>query len=226
MAPKTMERKRAQTNKKKERKSMLAPFAPLFTLFNWVAFVGWSYILVQLVLLLPQDSQQQQDGLIEMELTVSALEAICLIEVLRIIVGDLPGNLVLGVVLHTIRLTVLTLVWEPQPWTGSAIYWSWAVTEVTRYPMYLFPNASALRSMRMVVPLVTFPLGAFSEAYATYVVLQRDGDDSELWKKCLFVAVLFVNGVLGPTMAYPALLKKGLPVLGLTKKKEGVKKND
>ena len=25
--------------------------------------------------------------------------------------------------------------------------------------------------------------------------------------------VVFVNGVLGPTMAYPALLKKGLPIL-------------
>ena len=76
----------------------------------------------------------------------------------------------------------------------------------------------------MVVPLVTFPLGAFSEAYATYTVFQQSGN-AELWKKGLFVAVLFVNGVLGPTMAYPALLKKGLPVLGLArKKKEETKK--
>ena len=210
--------------KKKEPKSMFAPFAPLFILFNWAAFVGWAFVLVQLILLLPKETQQQLEGLVDLELTVSGLEAICLIEVLRIIVGDLPGNLVLGVVLHAIRITVLTLVWDPEPWTGPAIFWSWAVTEVTRYPMYLFPNTSILRSMRMVVPLVTFPLGAFSEAYATYTVFQQSGN-AELWKKGLFVAVLFVNGVLGPTMAYPALLKKGLPVLGLArKKKEETKK--
>ena len=202
---------------------MFAPFAPLFFLLNWTAFLGWSYVLGKLILLLPPQDESitnNRDGLDDLTLPVSALEAICLIEVLRIVVGDLPGNVVLGVVLHAIRLTVLTLVWDAQPWTGAAIYWSWAVTEVTRYPMYLFPNAPALRSLRMVVPLVTFPWGAFSEAYATYVVWQNGKkDDTEWWKQALFVAVLFVNGVLGPTMAYPALLKKGLSVLGLGKKK-------
>lgn len=205
--------------------SMFAPFAPLFYLLNWVAFLGWSYVSVQLLLLAQQG--HPPGGLAELSLLVSALEAICWIEVLRILVGDLPGNLVLGAVLHAIRLTVLCLVWDPQPWTGAAIYWSWAVTEVTRYPMYLFPNSSFLRSTRMVIPLVTFPVGAFSEAYATYVVFQQD-ETAKWWKLGLYVAVLFVNGILGPTMAYPALLKKGLPVLGGTAKKtrDQTKKTD
>ena len=32
-------------------------------------------------------------------------------------------------------------------------------------------------------------------------------------KNILLLAVVVINGVLGPTMAYPFLLKKGVPVL-------------
>jgi hypothetical protein len=37
----------------------------------------------------------------------------------------------------------------------------------------------------------------------------------------LLVIVILVNGLLGPTMAYPALLKKGLPALMGKKAEEG-----
>ena len=70
----------------------------------------------------------------------------------------------------------------------------------------------------MVVPLLTFPVGAFSEAYGAYIVFVDS--KTPLGLKIALSAVLFVNGVLGPTMAYPALLKKGLPVLGLCRKRE------
>mmetsp|Transcript_18228 Transcript_18228/g.52662 ORF Transcript_18228/g.52662 Transcript_18228/m.52662 type:complete len:92 (+) Transcript_18228:57-332(+) len=91
--------------------------------------------------------------------------------------------------------------------------------------MYIFPSIEGLRSIRMVVPLFTFPAGCFSEGYGAYMVLTRD--DTPLWLKAVLCGMLFVNGVLGPTMAYPALLKKGLPVLGLIKKKDkGEKKSD
>ena len=209
----------------KDRKSILTPLHPFFAVLNWAAFAGWSYVLLQLAYIsLAQDSDA--DELESLGRPVLGLEVICLIEVVRIVMGDLPGNMVLGVVLHAIRFTVLTLVWKATHWTGPAIYWSWAVTEVSRYPMYMFPNQPSLRSIRMVVPLVTFPVGAFAEAYATYLAFinEDDATSKELWQQGLFVAVLFVNGVLGPTMAYPALLKKGLPVLGFAKK-GGDKKN-
>lgn len=91
---------------------------------------------------------------------------------------------------------------------------SWSVTEVTRYPMYLAPQNAWARSIRMVAPLVTFPVGCAAEAYSAYLVLFGNGDNylSLIPKAALYV-MLFVNGVLGPTHAYPALLKKGLPVL-------------
>jgi len=69
----------------------------------------------------------------------------------------------------------------------------------------------------MVIPLVTFPVGAFSEAYGAYMVFVDPV--SPLGLKVALSAVIFVNGALGPTMAYPALLKKGLPILGLSKKR-------
>lgn len=201
----------------------MARLAPLFGLLNWVALVGWTYVAIELVrIAVVIFSNGLTDPTVQAALealhtpVIVGLEGICVVEVLRIVVGDLPGNLVLGVVLHTIRCTALSLAWSADHWTGPVIFASWAVTEVSRYPMYVFPQQETVRSFRMVVPLVTFPIGAFSEAYATYL---QWNDGLPLWKQGLFAAVLFVNGVLGPTMAYPALLRKGLPVLGLAKKK-------
>lgn len=233
------------TPPKARKKSALAPLAPLFTALNWVAFVGWTYVLFRLALLLittSSSSRAQSEALGALQPVVLGLECICLIEVVRIVLGDLPGNVVLGVVLHAIRFTVLTVVLASDKkddddsgsalspsWLQQAIFLSWAVTEVSRYPMYMFSGNAAVRNVRMVVPLCTFPVGAAAEGYATYLVLWQQLQSSsssgiQLWQQALLVAVLFVNGVLGPTVAYPALLKKGLPVLGLTKKKKSTAK--
>lgn len=232
----------------------MAPLAPLFMVLNWVAFVGWTYVLCQLLFSLripamirrgngDDDgsalSSSSSSSLIQLQPIVFGLECICLIEVLRIVVRDLPGNVVLGVVLHAIRFTVLTVV-LPQlqqdesiddTFLSRAIFVSWSVTEVSRYPMYMFPGNDAPRNIRMVVPLLTFPLGAAAEAYATFTVwkLQQQssrpaGAQLPFWQHALLLAVLFVNSVLGPTMAYPALLKKGLPVLGMAKQQMSTKK--
>jgi len=150
----------------------------------------------------------------DLRMPVLALEGICILEIARILVGDLKGNFVLGVVLHAIRLVTMleTMVRLPNHWTGVTILASWAITEVFRYPMYMFPSNQFCRSIRMVIPLATFPVGAFSEAYGASVVLFDP--ETPIGLKIALAAVLFVNGVLGPTMAYPALLKKGLPILG------------
>eukprot|EP00578_Thalassiosira_sp_NH16_P027081 CAMPEP_0181101884 /NCGR_PEP_ID=MMETSP1071-20121207/14005_1 /TAXON_ID=35127 /ORGANISM="Thalassiosira sp., Strain NH16" /LENGTH=150 /DNA_ID=CAMNT_0023184791 /DNA_START=371 /DNA_END=823 /DNA_ORIENTATION=+ len=120
---------------------------------------------------------------------------------------------------------------------GTSVLYSWSLTEVGRYPMYLFPHSSAARYIRLVLPIFTFPAGAGAEAWGAYNVLSdffttRGGDDGiggppqvYYWVKIALLAmVVFINGVLGPTLAYPALLKKGLPVLlGKTQKEKRTK---
>jgi hypothetical protein len=190
----------------------------IFAILNWIAFLGWSFVCYRLLFILFQSSNDAGEVINDLQMPVLALEGICAVEIVRILFGDLKGNFVLGIVLHAIRLlTVLETIGRvpPNHWTGASILGSWAVTEVFRYPMYMFPGNQFCRSVRMVVPLITFPIGAFSEAYGAYIVFFDA--ESPLVLKVALSAVLFVNGVLGPTMAYPALLKKGLPILGLTK---------
>eukprot|EP00569_Conticribra_weissflogii_P003751 CAMPEP_0171331014 /NCGR_PEP_ID=MMETSP0878-20121228/2406_1 /TAXON_ID=67004 /ORGANISM="Thalassiosira weissflogii, Strain CCMP1336" /LENGTH=144 /DNA_ID=CAMNT_0011831445 /DNA_START=430 /DNA_END=864 /DNA_ORIENTATION=+ len=111
---------------------------------------------------------------------------------------------------------------------GRLVLYSWALTEVGRYPMYIFPSSSRARFVRMVLPIVTFPLGAFAEAMGAYRVFMElkenfgEFDAYRLLKMGLLGMVISVNSLLGPTLAYPALLKKGVPVLlGKTKSKGG-----
>lgn len=144
----------------------------------------------------------------------------------------------MGVILHTIRITALLEVlpravalassndlstgsteWT---WTVPAVLLSWAVTEVGRYPMYLAPSNNTCRKIRLVLPLVTFPMGALAEFCGAYQVFfgsknnNPNDDPVPLWLQFLLVLMMLVNGLLGPYLAYPHLLKKGLPVLGLS----------
>lgn len=198
----------------------------IFTLLNTAALTGWSVILA---ILLSQSEEwttqffspslSQHMLLIDL---LFALEAICFIEVGRIALGQIKGNLVLGIVLHVIRLSCLFLV-LPQgiaadDYLCKMVLYSWALTEVGRYPMYIFPSSSIARWVRMVVPIVTFPIGAIAEAVGAYNALlelwDRENVDGLYWLKIgLLGMVVGINSLLGPTMAYPALLKKGLPVL-------------
>ena len=199
------------------KKSVLAPLSPLFNGLNWIALLGWTFVLTKIVLAnIGSNSSSDDETLQSLDGAVLGLEVICAVEVFRIILGDLKGNLVLGIVLHCIRFATIFQVMPKLPpghWTKLYILTSWAVTEVSRYPMYVLPNVDIIRKIRMVMPLITFPIGAFSGAYAAYLVLTMEGLHRPWWLSLTLVAVLFINGVLGTTMAYPALLKKGLPVL-------------
>jgi hypothetical protein len=101
------------------------------------------------------------------------------------------------------------------------VLYSWSLTEVGRYPMYLFPQSPIARRVRLVLPLFTFPAGAAAEALGAYGALARllrrgapDGGSASHWAAATLLGlVVFVNAGLGPTLAYPALLKKGLPAL-------------
>jgi hypothetical protein len=111
------------------------------------------------------------------------------------------------------------------------VLYAWSITEVCRYPMYLLPDkassssssssAALARRVRLVAPLFTFPPGCAAEAYGAYRALLAITDRNDGVKLGLLVMVILVNGLLGPTMAYPALLKKGLPALMGKKAEEG-----
>lgn len=215
------------------KKSPLAPLSPLFNGLNWIALLGWTFVLWKIVIANISSSGSDDESTTSMTAVLQSLdgavlglEVICAVEIFRIILGDLKGNLVLGVVLHCIRFATIIFVMPKLPghWTKLYILTTWAVTEVSRYPMYVIPNVDIIRNIRMVVPLFTFPVGAFSEASAAYLVLTeknlRDEEVLPWWLSLTLIAVLFINGVLGTTMAYPALLKKGLPVLLGKKDKE------
>jgi len=201
--------------------SHLAPLAPLFSALNWAAFVGWNGVLLRLLAIFFSSAPSSSGAIFDaVRVPVFLLEGICIVEVGRILCGDLPGNLVLGVVLHAVRFTTLTQVFPHAHWTVPLILTAWCLTEIARYPMYLFPASTLARSVRMAVPLATFPLVAAAEAYGAYRVLCDRAEYISLGAKAALAVMLFVNGVLGPTMAYPALLKKGLPVFGLGGKKK------
>ena len=199
----------------------------MFTLLNTAALAGWALVLG---ILLSQSSEWTYQffessfshHILLIDLLI-VLEGICFIEVGRIATGQIKGNLILGIVLHMIRMTCLMLVLPDG--LGAAerdnisimVLYSWALTEVGRYPMYLFPSSSSARFIRLVLPIVTFPIGAIGEAVGAYGALSKLWDnnaDGLYWIKIgLLGVVIGVNSLLGPTMAYPALLKKGLPVL-------------
>lgn len=209
------------------KKSVLAPLAPLFQILNWVAFVGWTFVLVQLL------RSEDQKAIDVLTVYVKGLECICLVEVIRIMLGDLKGNLMLGLFLHAIRVASIFQVFPRVPedhWTQFWILFAWSLSEVTRYPMYMFPSSKLIRKLRMVVPMLTFPIGCYSEACAAYLVLLQEKEEGAekhpWWLLVILGSILFVNGVLGPTQAMPALMQKGLPVLGLAKEKPNKKNGD
>lgn len=84
---------------------LLAPLASVFNILNWIAFVGWCYILYQLISFYLKsspvdDKNGSYDGGAALQLllqgtksTLILLEGICVVEVGRIFFKDLPGNL-------------------------------------------------------------------------------------------------------------------------------------
>lgn len=206
----------------------------LFTLLNITALTGWSSILAILLFQSAEWTAQFFAPLFSSRLLVIdlliALEGICFIEVGRIALGQIKGNLALGVVLHMIRMTCITLVLPKGLIAGgesdyicTLVLFSWSLTEVGRYPMYIFPSSAFARWIRLVLPIVTFPSGAISEAVGAYNALSKLWSNQDdvyglnyglNWAKVgLLAMVVGINSLLGPTLAYPALLEKGVPVL-------------
>ena len=227
-----------------------------FTILNAVALSGWSIVLLIIILTTTTSTNNCSNGHDD-DLVVDSdnykvcassgqripiidllyiLELICIIEVCRIAFGQLKGNLLLGLVLHAIRMTCLMYVLPdgilllPCDVTTMTVLYAWSITEVTRYPMYLNPTSDIVRRVRLVVPLGTFPVGCMAEAYGSYRTLLKDWKHREevseitnLIKIGLLGMVVLINGLLGPTMAYPALIKKGVPALMGTREERKTK---
>ena len=167
----------------------------IWTLLNVLAWIGWSAVLA---------SAAYNEKL------VLILELMCCAEVLRMIKGELKGNVKMGLVLHATRLIVYHQV-LPFAYT-RVILQAWSATELARYPYYVVPNAYTL-AMRSFVPLVTFPLGVAAETMSLWGRLQAA--DSLLVKGVC--ALPLVNVVLAP-IGYRSLLKKAVRAYdGLTK---------
>jgi len=67
----------------------------IFTILNWIAFFGWIFVTYKLLFLF--QSWDDSGRVIEdLQKPVLALEGICAVEIVRIFLGDLKGNIVLG----------------------------------------------------------------------------------------------------------------------------------
>ena len=173
-----------------------------FDALNWAAFFGWAAVAVKTALTW---SEYGKPSATLMQLTLTC-ELISASEILRITLGLLRGDLALGITVHYTRI-LMWFVTLPHPEVSALIVKlilaAWSVTEIGRYPMVLFPNNAALKTFRYMVPLITFPLGAGTEAYAAYVVSQHETQPL----KTMLLLVVLVN-VIGGVVWYPSMIAK------------------
>jgi hypothetical protein len=176
----------------------------IFTALNWIALVGWSAVFA-LTAAAWSDGEQPSAQLLQLTL---ACEVICTLDVIRIALGMLRGDLALAVTVHYTRL----LMWfvtlphsATSPLVVKLILAAWSLTEIGRYPMVLFPDVAVLRTIRYATPVVTFPMGAGTEAYAAYLVLIATSDNAVLRAALGFVVLV---NVVGGTVWYPSMVAK------------------
>eukprot|EP00658_Telonema_sp_P-2_P084784 TRINITY_DN9508_c0_g1_i9.p1 TRINITY_DN9508_c0_g1~~TRINITY_DN9508_c0_g1_i9.p1 ORF type:complete len:248 (-),score=59.12 TRINITY_DN9508_c0_g1_i9:458-1201(-) len=146
---------------------------------------------------------------------IFCLEIGCWVDVLRMMAGNLRGNLPMGVVLHSVRTVFLLLPAAP---AGShshsvrhIVLIAWAVTEIARYPYYIWNTSGACKALRFAVPMVTFPIGAGFEFISAWLFLQ----DKEVMDSALTMAAtgMLATNSIGGLMAYPGMVNKGLQAL-------------
>jgi len=192
-----------------------------------VALVGWTVVLliaVRSLLFLPADQRLSNDSTFFTFLLFC--ELICASEVVRIGLGMMRGDILLGFTVHYTRLLMIFVV-MPDPsvtcLNQKVIILAWAATEVARYPMVIFRDIKPLRTLRYAVPLITFPQGAGSEAWAAFSLLQVTNNQMLFGALCLVVLI----NVGGGLVWYPSMVRKvhkSLYVQQTQKKNDTVKK--
>jgi hypothetical protein len=175
----------------------------LTTILNWVAFLGWCAVACMTFMIWAEPKGPSAQLL---QLTLFC-EVISGSETIKIALGMLRGDLALSFTVHYTRFLMYFVTIPHAEVTDTVvklILLAWSLTEVFRYPMVLFPNNAALRTIRYAAPLVTFPMGAGTEAYAAYKVLMVS--DSPVWKAVLGLVVVINVG--GGIVWYPSMVAK------------------
>jgi hypothetical protein len=179
----------------------------MFTALNYVALLGWAVVAVWTSMIY-HDPVRPSAELRQLTLICEVISAI---DIVRIALGQLRGDLVLGLDVHYTRFMMLffTLSHEAVSHTvAKLILFAWSITEVARYPMVLFPRVAALRTVRYSVPLITFPLGAGTEAFAAYIVLFATPHAAHhALLKCALGLIILVN-FFGVIAWYPSMVAK------------------
>jgi len=170
---------------------------------NAAALVGWTAVMILTTLSFFYTARPSSQIL---NFTL-VCELICISEIVKIALGWLRGDILLGITVHYTRMLMLLAVIPESAVTAlnvKTILIAWSVTEVGRYPMVLFPDVPALRTFRYAVPLITFPLGAGSEAWAAYQVLSVTANQILYYVLWLVVIVNVTGGVVW----YPSMMMK------------------
>ena len=170
---------------------------------NFVALLGW-VLVVLLTALSWNEPGPPSEGLMKLTLFCECISAS---EAGRIALGVLRGDLALAITVHYTRLLMWFVTLADPSVTSTTVklvLTAWSVTEVGRYPMVLFPQSAALKTLRYAVPVVTFPLGAGMEAWASYNVLMVTTNNL---LRVALACVIVVN-VGGGAVWYPSMVAK------------------
>ena len=173
------------------------------SVLNWTAFLGWVAVACWTAATWSEPAGPSARLL---QLTLLC-ELISGSETIKIALGLLRGDLALSFTVHYTRFLMYFVTLphaEISDTVSRLILLAWSLTEVFRYPMVLFPNTVPLRTIRYAAPLITFPMGAGTEAYAAYRVLLVS--DSVAWKAILGLVV--VINLVGGLIWYPGMCRK------------------
>lgn len=178
----------------------------LWNLINVCCLIGWGYLTY---LMLRQEGKDWDENSIDrVVILTTVLEIFCVIEVIKMAMSG-SGNIALGVALHYTRLLVVNAVWPALVKEGkgsefvTATLAAWCLTEICRYPFYIFRSPLA-EKVRYFVPILTFPIGAASEAISCYVASSLLSQPLST----LALAQVFINTV-GGLITWPQLIRKG-----------------
>eukprot|EP00746_Dinoflagellata_sp_MGD_P075034 gnl/MRDRNA2_/MRDRNA2_30231_c0_seq1.p1 gnl/MRDRNA2_/MRDRNA2_30231_c0~~gnl/MRDRNA2_/MRDRNA2_30231_c0_seq1.p1 ORF type:complete len:572 (+),score=103.94 gnl/MRDRNA2_/MRDRNA2_30231_c0_seq1:191-1717(+) len=176
---------------------------------NALAWCGWCALFVKLALLSTGSTKEDVWEAPSVRQGTVALESLCCLEVVRMLVGSLQGNVTLGVALHYTRVFICLCVF-PHVGTHTScplVLFAWSFTEICRYPYYILGGEFASK-LRYGAPIVTFPLGAGGEMWACWAALPHLSGGL----RALAMLQIGVNG-LGGLAAYSGLVTKGLKAL-------------
>jgi len=193
------------------------------TVLNWIAFSGWTAIAAFTLSSWSVESKPTERVLH----FVLAMEFLCCTETVKIALGMLRGDFMLSFTVHYTRLLMYFITLphpNVSPLVVKLILLAWSLTEVGRYPMVLFPDSKILKTMRYAVPLVTFPMGAGTEAYAAFLVHQVTPMAENPVLYAALSLVILVNGIFGPVW-YPGMVRKVGRSLGESKEGDAKKKS-